>query len=271
MSKAILIDTTKCIGCRACQVACKSWNDLKGGKATFSETWSNPRYLSSNQFTRIIFREMSSPDGQLHWHFISRRCMHCNDPACASACPVGALIKMPEGPVVYDDGKCIGCRYCMMACPFQIPKFQWESAVPLVRKCTFCADRQAMNLAPACVTTCPTGTLLFGDRAELLKEAHRRIGAQPGRYYPEVYGEKIAGGTSKLFLTAVSFEELGLTDKGFRTDLGNTPQGLRGREWMSKVPYVALAVGGLAVGLHYMHKRQAEVQAGERKEDESHG
>ena len=107
MSKAILIDSTKCIGCRACQVACKSWNDLQGGKATFSETWSNPRYLSSNQFTRIIFREMSSPDGQLHWHFISRRCMHCNDPACASACPVGALIKMPEGPVVYDDDKCI--------------------------------------------------------------------------------------------------------------------------------------------------------------------
>ena len=148
MSKAILIDTTKCIGCRACQVACKSWNDLKGQKATFSETWSNPRYLSSNQYTRIIFREIARPDGQVEWHFISRRCMHCHDPACASACPVAALVKLPEGPVVYDDDRCIGCRYCMMACPFQIPKFQWESAVPLVRKCTFCADRQAMGLAP---------------------------------------------------------------------------------------------------------------------------
>ncbi len=223
MSKAILIDTTKCIGCRACQVACKSWNDLKGGKATFSETWSNPRYLSSNQFTRIIFREMSSPDGQLQWHFISRRCMHCNDPACASACPVGALIKMPEGPVVYDDGKCIGCRYCMMACPFQIPKFQWESAVPLVRKCTFCADRQAMHLAPACVTTCPTGTLLFGDRAELLKEGHRRIGAEPKKYYPEVYGEKIAGGTSKLYLTAVVLRRAGSDPGGFSHRSGEYP------------------------------------------------
>ena len=182
MSKAILIDTTRCIGCRACQVACKSWNDLKGEKATFSESWSNPRFLSSNQFTRVIFREAVRPDGQLAWYFIKRQCMHCQDPACVSACPVAALEKLPDGPVVYDDGKCIGCRYCMMACPFQVPKFQWESAVPLVRKCTFCAERQAVGLQPSCVTTCPTQTLLFGERAELLKEAHRRIGAHPGRY-----------------------------------------------------------------------------------------
>ena len=121
--------------------------------------------------------------------------MHCNDPACVSACPVGALEKLPDGPVVYDDDRCIGCRYCMMACPFQIPKFQWSSAVPLIRKCDFCADRIAIGLAPSCSTSCPTGTLLFGDRDVLLKEAHRRIGTHPGKYYPEVYGEKIAGGT----------------------------------------------------------------------------
>jgi formate dehydrogenase iron-sulfur subunit len=267
MSKAILIDTTKCIGCRACQVACKSWNDLKGGKATFSETWSNPRYLSSNQYTRIVFREIPRSDGRMEWYFISRRCMHCLDPACASACPVAALVKLPSGPVVYDDERCIGCRYCMMACPFQIPKFQWESAVPLVRKCTFCADRQAVGLAPACTTTCPTGTLLFGERAELLTEAHRRIGLGPEKYYPQVYGEKIAGGTSKLYLTPISFEELGLTQVGFRTDLGDAPQGLRGREWMSKVPLVAVAVGGLAVGLHYFNQRRAAIEAKEPKED----
>jgi formate dehydrogenase iron-sulfur subunit len=267
MSKAILIDTTKCIGCRACQVACKSWNDLKGGKATFSETWSNPRFLSSNQYTRIVFREIPRSDGRLEWHFISRRCMHCLDPACVSACPVAALVKLPSGPVVYDDERCIGCRYCMMACPFQIPKFQWESAVPLVRKCTFCADRQAMGLAPACTTTCPTGTLLFGERAELLTEAHRRLGLEPKKYYPQVYGEKIAGGTSKLYLTPLSFEELGLTQVGFRTDLGDAPQGLRGREWMSNVPLVAVAVGGLAVGLYYFNHRRAAIEAKEPKED----
>jgi len=267
MSKAILIDTTRCIGCRACQVACKSWHDLKGGKATFSETWSNPRYLSSNQYTRVIFREILSPQGRLNWYFVKRQCMHCQDPACESVCPVGALTKLKEGPVVYDDSKCIGCRYCMMACPFQVPKFEWESAVPLIRKCTFCAERQAIGLEPSCATTCPTQALLFGERSQLLKEAHRRIGTQPGRYVPQVYGEKIAGGTSKLYLTAVSFEELGLTDRGFRTDLGDTPQGIYGRQWMSKVPWVAVGVGGLAVGLHYLHKRRAEVQAHEHKED----
>ena len=266
MSKAVLIDTTKCIGCRACQVACKSWNDLKGEKTVFSETWSNPRFLSSNQYNRIIFREIARPDGQVEWHFISRRCMHCNDPACASVCPVGALEKMREGPVVYDDGKCIGCRYCMMACPFQIPKFEWGSAVPLVRKCDFCVERQAIGLAPSCVTTCPTGTLLLGERPQLLKEAYRRIGSEPKKYYPQIYGERTAGGTSTLYLTAVSLEELGLTRVGFRTDLGEIPHGIYGRDWMSKVPFVAVAVGGLAVGLHYLHKRRAEIKAEERKE-----
>jgi formate dehydrogenase iron-sulfur subunit len=247
-------------------VACKSWNELKGEKSVFSENWTNPRFLSSQQYTRVLFREMMSPEGQLSWQFIKRQCMHCVDPACESVCPVGALIKMPEGPVVYDDGKCIGCRYCMMACPYQIPKFEWASAVPLVRKCTFCADRLAMNLAPACVSTCPTGCLLFGERGNLLKEARRRIGAFSGRYFPEIYGDKTAGGASKLYLTALSMNELGLDQRGFRTDLGVTPHGIYGRAWMSKVPWVALGVGGLAVGLHYLHVRRAEVKGQEGKE-----
>jgi formate dehydrogenase iron-sulfur subunit len=261
MSKAMLIDTTKCIGCRACQVACKSWNDLPGEPAAYSETWSSPRYLSSHQYTRIIFREAAAPDGSLRWHFIKRQCMHCLDPACESVCPVGALKRLPEGPVVYDDGRCIGCRYCMMACPFQIPKFEWGKAVPLIRKCTFCAERQAEGLAPACASTCPTGALLFGEREELLREARRRLGTAPERYYPQVYGDRIVGGTGKLYLTAASFEELGLNHRGFRTDLGEVPYGIYGRAWMSKVPLVALAVGGLAVGLHYLNRRLAAVQA----------
>src|SRR5208283_5532976 len=249
MSKAILIDTTKCIGCRACQVACKSWNDLKGGKATFSETWSNPRFLSSNQYTRIVFREIPRSDGRLEWHFISRRCMHCLDPACVSACPVAALVKLPSGPVVYDDERCIGCRYCMMACPFQIPKFQWESTVPLVRKCTFCADRLAIGLSPSCAATCPTQAILFGEKSDLLKDAWQRIEARPDKYVPQVYGEKTAGGTSMLYLTSVPFDQLGLESVGFRTDLADVPYGLHGREWMSKVPFIAVVAGGLALGL----------------------
>jgi formate dehydrogenase iron-sulfur subunit len=265
--KAMLIDTTKCIGCRACQVACKSWNNLPGETSKFSDTWSNPKYLDADNYNRIIFREIASPAGDLNWHFISRRCMHCLTPACVSACPVGALIKLENGPVVYNDDMCIGCRYCMMACPFQIPKFEWSKAVPLIRKCTFCADRLAAKQEPACSASCPTDALLFGDRDQLIKEAHRRIGTQAGRYYPQVYGEKTGGGTSTLYLTAASFETLGLEHRGFRTDLGDYPQGLHGRAWMAKVPWVAVAVGGLCTGLYYFNKRRGEVQAHSGKED----
>jgi formate dehydrogenase iron-sulfur subunit len=260
MKKAMLIDTTRCIGCRGCQIACKSWHNLPGEHSEFSESWTNPRFLDSNNFVRIIFREIDNEDGQLRWNFITRRCMHCNEPACVSACPVGALEKLASGPVIYHDERCIGCRYCMMACPFQIPKFQWSSAVPLIRKCDFCADRLAIGLEPSCSTACPGQALLFGEREELLRIAHRRIGNHPGRYYPEVYGESIVGGTANLYLTRVSFEALGLHHQGFRTDLGDTPYGIYGREWMSRVPWVALGVGGLAVGLHYIYKRRAEVQ-----------
>jgi formate dehydrogenase iron-sulfur subunit len=267
MAKAILNDTTKCIGCRACQVACKSWNDLPGEKTSFSETWSNPKYLDADNFNRLIFREIVSPEGKVTWHFVSRRCMHCLTPACVSACPVGALKKMPDGPVAYNDDICIGCRYCMMACPFQIPKFEWSKAVPYIRKCTFCADRQKNGEEPACTVTCPTGALLFGERDDLIREARQRIAQSNGRYHPEVYGEKTGGGTSTLYLTALSFDQLGLNHEGFRTDLGVYPQGLYGREWMSKVPWVALTVGGLSVGLYYINKRRAEVAAREKKED----
>ncbi len=267
MAKAILNDTTKCIGCRACQVACKSWNNLPGESTTFSDTWSNPRYLDADNFNRLIFREIVTPEGKVTWNFVSRRCMHCLTPACVSACPVGALAKMGNGPVAYNDDKCIGCRYCMMACPFQIPKFEWSKAIPYIKKCTFCADRLGAGLEPACTATCPTGALIFDERDNLIREARQRIGNNPGKYYPEVYGEKTGGGTSTLYLTSLSFEDLGLNHRGFRTDLGNYPHGLHGREWMAKVPWVALAVGGLSVGLYYINKRRAEVSAQERKEE----
>ena len=155
----------------------------------------------------------------------------------------------------------------MMACPFQIPKFEWSKAVPYIKKCTFCADRQENSEEPACTATCPTGALLFGERDDLIREARHRIAKSNGRYHPEVYGEKTGGGTSTLYLTALSFEQLGLNHEGFRTDLGKYPHGLYGREWMSKVPWVALTVGGLSVGLYYINKRRAEVAAQEKKED----
>jgi formate dehydrogenase iron-sulfur subunit len=267
MSKGMLIDTTLCIGCRACQVACKSWNNRQGEHTTFSDSWTNPQHLNNQVFNQVIFKEIAGPHGQVQWHFIPHRCFHCLEPACVSACPVGALQKLPSGPVVYDDARCFGCRYCFMACPFYIPKYDWDTAVPYVRKCTFCADRQALGLQPACSASCPTGALLFGERAELLKEAHRRIDANRGKYYPVVYGEKIAGGTSKIYLTALSMEELGLSQYDFRTDLGDVSPKVAGEAWMKKVVPVGLTVGGLCVGLHYLYQRRAEVQAQKGKED----
>ena len=269
MSKAMLIDITRCVGCRGCQVACKSWNELPAGESSFSETGGNPRYLDANNFTRVLFREVSGRDGGVGWSFVKRQCMHCLEPACASACPVGALVKTAEGAVTYRDERCIGCRYCMVACPFQIPKYQWSSTVPFVRKCTFCADRQAIGKSPACASTCPTGALRFGERDDLLAEAHRRIQAEPARYYGEVYGERTAGGTGVLYLTAVSFDRMGLEGEGFRTDLGDYPFGRRGKEWMAGVPWVAAGVGGLAVGLAFLNQRRAKVEQQEGKEGQS--
>jgi formate dehydrogenase iron-sulfur subunit len=260
----MLIDTTKCIGCRGCQVVCKSWNELQAGQSSFSETGTNPRYLDANNYTRVLFREVSGPDGSLRWSFVKRQCMHCLEPACVSACPVGAFVRTAEGAVAYRDERCFGCRYCMVACPFQIPKYQWSSRVPLIRKCTFCADRQALGMDPACVTTCPTGALRFGERDELLSEAHQRIEAEPGRYHPEVYGERTAGGTAMLYLTALPFDQMGMAEEGFRTDLGNQPFGRRSQQWMAGVPLVAVAVGGLSLGLFWINQRRAKLEHQER-------
>jgi formate dehydrogenase iron-sulfur subunit len=266
MSKGMLIDTTRCIGCRGCQVACKAWNELDATPSGFSPTGTNPQHLDAHTFTRVIFRDVALPDGKVKSVHVKRQCMHCNEPACASACPVGALQKTKEGPVTYADSKCIGCRYCMLACPFNVPKFQWSAVAPYIRKCTFCADRQAAGQKPACVSTCPAEAITFGDRADLVVEAHRRIDAAPKKYAPSVYGETTGGGTAVLYLTPLPIEALDLAQDGFRTDLGNVAQARASQEWMANVPTLSLAVGGLALGLYHLNQRKADVAKDEGKE-----
>ena len=238
------VDPSRCIGCQACYHACAECETHRGISMIHLEYTDR---AASPQTVPVV-------------------CMHCEDPACAAACPVGALTKTQAGPVVYDDARCIGCRYCMVACPFSVPKFQWDARAPYIRKCTFCADRQAAGLRPACASTCPAEAISFGDRPKLLEEARRRIAASPGRYAPEVYGERTAGGSAVLYLTAVPIATLGLFAEGFRTDLGEVPHGRYTREWMAKVPWVALGVGGLALGLYHLNQRKAEVTEQERKE-----
>jgi len=166
MTIAVLYDANICTACRGCQVACKQWNGndefipiVENGVPSKNRgSYENPPQLSERTWTRIRFTE-TEYNGKFYWAFTKHQCMHCQHPACAAACPVSALQKTPEGPVVYDDKRCFGCRYCMVACPFGIPTFEWGEALPWIRKCTFCYDRLNAGMEPACVKTCPTGAL----------------------------------------------------------------------------------------------------------------
>ncbi|OGT34055.1 MAG: hypothetical protein A2W28_04560 [Gammaproteobacteria bacterium RBG_16_51_14] len=292
MSTACLFDTTLCIGCRACQVACKAWNEMPPEQTRFNGAGGdceNPEALSSKTYTRITFHEIPDYTGaQARAVFVKRQCMHCLDPACVSACPVAALKTIEgdrnnAGAIVYDAEKCMGCRYCMLACPFSVPKFEWDKRVPKIRKCTFCIDRlekeqveAAVNgitlegdardrfnksqRIPACVKVCPTGAIIVGEREELIAEGHRRIEAQKGKpdlrqYLDHIYGEKEVGGTSWLYLANVPFDHL-----GFRTDLGVRPYPAYTNVALGGVPPAVLGVGAVLGGVYWMLQRRTEVK-----------
>ncbi len=249
MSFGVLYDSTKCIGCRGCQVACKQWNQRKGEPTTNTGSIENPPLLTSKTATRIRFTETDYND-KFQFVFTKLQCMHCEHPACAEACPVSALQKRPDGPVTYDDSRCFGCRYCMTVCPFGIPTFDWDTPIPWIRKCTFCADRVTSGLKPACVTTCPSGALKFGDREELLVEAKARIAAEPERYVNHIYGEKEVGGTSWLLLSPIPFEKVGLPT------LPEEPVVVNVERAMSLVPPVLVGVAAIMTGVYWLAKRR---------------
>ena len=216
----MLVDTTLCVGCRLCEWACKEENGFpteplsNAGDAT---VFAGLRRPDASSYT--VVNRFTSPQKPESPVYVKVQCMHCEQAACVSACLVGALRKNREGPVRYDPSKCMGCRYCMVACPFQIPAYEYSNAfTPAVRKCTFCFERVvAQNDFPACCQVCPQEALTFGRRVDLLQAARERIGHAPGRYLPRIYGENEVGGTSWLYLAAVPFEELGFPI------LGTTP------------------------------------------------
>ena len=264
---SMLYDTTLCIGCRACQTACRNWNETapeRDGAALYDM----PTDLSGHTWTVIqLYKDetaANAPADAGQWSFVKRNCMHCLEPACVSACTVGALQKSADGPVVYDIDRCFGCRYCMVACPYHVPRYQWWTTTPLVQKCTFCAgyvqrdggvhpkNRLAQGLGPNCVAACPTGALKWGTREAMLQEAHARIAAHPGKYYQDhVYGESEAGGTLQLILSHVPFEKLGLPT------LDATPLPSLTQPVNYAVPAIFLGVGGLA-SVIYRTRSQAE-------------
>jgi Fe-S-cluster-containing dehydrogenase component len=247
---AMLVDTTKCIGCRGCEAACAEANrngalEQPGDEAVFDRhrTTDPYHYTVVNRYVAAL----SAPGEQ---RFIKTQCMHCLEPACASACPARALEKTKEGPIVYHGERCLGCRYCMIACPFDIPKFEYAKAIPFIKKCSFCAERQANGQMPACAEVCPSGALQFGRRSVLLEEARKRIYDHPNDYVHHIYGEEEAGGTSWLYLSDTPFERLGL-----KAGLSTTPYPALTDTALSAVPVVMTLWPPLLMGL-YTFSRQ---------------
>jgi formate dehydrogenase iron-sulfur subunit len=241
----MLIDITRCVGCGACVEACMQ---AHGHAGSFDEV----KDLSPNAFT--VLHERGD-------YYVRKMCMHCLQPTCVSVCPVGALHKTNDGPIVYDAARCLGCRYCMQACPFNVPRYEWDKVVPGVAKCDFCVERWAHGEIPACAAACPEEATVYGTREELLAEAHRRIEADPGAYYPHVYGEHEVGGTSMLFLSPVPFEQMGFSN-------GLPLEPLPTRTWaaLSHVPDVISVGGALLLGIWWITKRRQEVAEAEAAE-----
>lgn len=232
----MLIDISRCICCRSCERACKEANKLPDEAQD-----PNDRELTAYTWTFVDKCQVAEDRKQTLTRFVKRQCMHCVDPACASVCPVGALHKDANGSVVYEDNRCIGCRYCMTACPFDVPRYQWDSAAPLIRKCQMCKNRIGVGLPTACSAACPSGAIKFGRRSEILAEAAARIKANPEKYVDYIYGKDEVGGTSVLYISNIPFEDL-----GFRMDLPKDPLPQRTNAVMSKLPALVM---GLAVVL----------------------
>ena len=209
----LLYDATKCIGCRACMPACQNANGLTADRGSSHGLYMQPNNLNSQ--TKNLIKLYVAEDGHER-SFMKQQCMHCVDPSCVSGCPMQALHKEPKGVVGWDSTLCIGCRYCQIACPFNIPKFEWYRVNPKIVKCELCRHLIGKTeTQPACTKVCPTHAVIYGKRSDLLAEAHRRITEKPGYYFENrVYGETEGGGTQCLVLSAVDYTKLGLPKMG---------------------------------------------------------
>jgi len=256
-SKGVLFDETRCIGCRRCEAACNKVNELPAPDVPFDElsVVDEKRRTDANHFT--VVNSYGEADAPVYRKI---QCNHCLEPACASACFVKAFNKTETGAVVYNASVCVGCRYCMIACPFEIPAYEYdEPLTPRVRKCTMCAPRVADGLLPGCVESCPSEALTFGKREDLLKIARGRIEKHPGRYIDHIYGEREMGGTSWLYISGVPFSQIGL-----REDLGTkaAPELTAGA--LGAVPMVIGLWPVLLTGIYAVSKRKEKISAKEQ-------
>ena len=254
----VLVDTTRCIGCRSCEVACsKTWGnyvpDVESDGAL-----EHVRDTSERQFT--VVNKFKTEKGDV---FVKKQCLHCWQPACAAACLVNAMLKTREGPVTWNGDKCMGCRFCMISCPFDIPKFEYSSWNPRIMKCHMCYERLQEGKKPACVEACPADALMFGQKRELMEIARHRVYSHPDRYVHHIYGENEAGGTGWLYLSAVPFEQI-----GFRTDLGTTPYPELTREFLISIPLIEFGVPAFLLALNALTDRKKELHEHDAWTDE---
>jgi len=254
MSKGILYDATKCIGCKQCEQGCAAENGLP-----YDDKIAEQQVTSAHKYTVVLTKDDK---------FMRRLCMHCEDPACASVCPVGALKKTSLGPVTYDKKKCMGCRYCMAACPFGVPKYEWDKAVPGVRKCIMCAKRVEEGKQTACAEICPTGATKFGERDELLEEAKGRIQQNPSNYLNRIYGHHEVGGTSVLILSKLEPEAFGYP---LSAKVGERPMPEYTEVVMEKIPDFIPVWTLVLGGIYWISHRRDEVAEVEGKEKKNGG
>jgi len=256
----VLTDLTRCVGCRTCEAACNEVNKLPPPKVPFEDqsVFEQIRRTDVNAFTVVNRYPNPQPGGPPI--YVKHQCRHCDEPACASACLVRAFTKTQEGAVTYNKGVCVGCRYCMTACPFYVPAYEYNKPFsPEVKKCTMCYDtRVSKGGIPACVEACPMETMTFGKRSDLIRLARKRIIENPDKYIDHIYGEQEVGGTSWMYISGVPFEQL-----GFPMDLGTKPYPELTKGFLSMVPAVLVIWPALLGGFYMFTQHREEMGVSE--------
>ena len=260
----VLVDLTRCIGCRSCEAACNREQGLPAPSAPFDDpsVFEETRRTTESAYT-VVNRYNTQNGGTVYRKI---QCNHCNEPACLTSCFVNAYTKTNEGAVIYNPKVCVGCRTCMVACPFNVPAYSYSSAFnPVIKKCIFCYEtRLKTGNPPACVEMCPQEVLVFGHRKDMLKMGHERIRLNPDRYIDHIYGEREVGGTSWLYLSGVPFDQV-----GFDTTLQNEPIISNVKDFLSTVPMVLAIWPALFSGFHLLSSRKNGHH--DDHDDHSHG
>jgi len=240
--QGLLYDATRCVGCQSCESACAEAHQFP--QPNDEIVAGVVRKTSETQRCVVNLRNTSA--GEI---YSRNACMHCNEPACVAACLTQAMYKTKEGPVIWRADKCMGCRYCMVSCPFDVPKFEYHSANPKIEKCDMCYDRIMQGNIPACAEACPAEALVFGTRRELIAEARKRIAENPDQYIDQIYGENVAGGTGYLTTSPAPFDELGYAAK-----LQNTSYPELSKGFLYTVPSVFVLLPPLLLGIYEANK-----------------